>query len=63
MKLKIDSRKFIFTAIWNILAIIAIITPIIIKKEVSYMSSVITIAGTITIAYLGIQGYADVKNK
>jgi hypothetical protein len=62
MSEKLTSRKFLFTLLWNVFVIIALISTIILKKDLSFIGNLITFAGTITAAYIGLQGYIDSKN-
>lgn len=60
MKDKMKSRKFIFTLIWNLFVLLGIVLTFI-DKNFDALGQLITFAGTITTAYVGIQGYTDAK--
>jgi hypothetical protein len=61
MDAKIKSRKFIFACLWNGFVICGLVVSLVLKTDVPYMGQIITFAGTITAAYVGIQGYIDGK--
>ncbi len=58
---RLKSRKFLFTLFWNSLVLMGMITTLVISKELSYMGQIITFAGTITVSYIAVQGYKDIK--
>jgi len=61
MNKKLKSRKLWFVAAWNLFVVFGFIVTVVLKKDITYMGNIITFAGTITAAYVGIQGYADAK--
>lgn len=60
---KLRSRKLWFAIAWNVYVVVAMAITLALGKEVSYIGTIITFAGTITAAYVGIQGYIDNKKE
>jgi hypothetical protein len=59
---KLKSRKLIFTIIWNLFVIVGLIVSLVTKRDIiPYMEKIVFFAGSITVAYVGIQGYIDGK--
>jgi hypothetical protein len=60
---KMKSRKLWVTIFWCSLIPLGFTYSIMTGQELSYMGQIITFAGTCTTAYVGIQGYADIKKE
>lgn len=58
---RFKSRKFLFTCLWCLFIVIGMVTQLITGQELSYMGQLVTFSGTITAAYIGLQGYADAR--
>ena len=58
---RLKSRKFWFAAVWTGLVVFGMVVSLVVKAELSFMGQLITFAGTVTAAYVGVQGWADGK--
>lgn len=59
MNEKLKSRKLIFTIIWNLFLVGAMIIDAVVESSNGLAMQVLPWAGGITLGYLGMQGAAD----